>query len=47
MKHVRIQYSRDRSPWMEYMLQEGLLFKGSSTMYPKVFNEGQSVTRET
>jgi hypothetical protein len=34
---------RDRSPWMEYLIQEGLLFKGSSVMYPEMFNEGQFV----
>jgi hypothetical protein len=26
---------RDRSPWMEYLIQEGLLFKGSQLCIPK------------
>lgn len=27
--------SRDRSPWLDYMIQEGLLFKGSKLCIPK------------
>ena len=27
--------SRDRSPWIEYMIQEGLLFKGNKLCIPK------------
>ena len=26
---------RDRSPWMEYLIQDGLLFKGSQFFIPK------------
>ena len=30
-----IPVSRDRSPWTQYMLQEGLLFKGSELCIPR------------
>jgi hypothetical protein len=28
-------FLRDRSPWIDFMLQEGLLFKGSKLCIPK------------
>jgi hypothetical protein len=35
IKHVRIHVLRDRSQWAEYMIQEGLLFKGNQLCIPK------------
>jgi hypothetical protein len=38
--------SRDRSPWMDYMLQEGFV-QGQPTMHSKMFHERELVEGET
>jgi hypothetical protein len=38
---------RDRSPWIDYMIQEGLLFRGNQLCIPKLLHEGESVEGET
>jgi hypothetical protein len=38
---------RDKSQWTEYMVQEGLLFKGNHLVYSKMHHEGESAEGET
>jgi hypothetical protein len=38
---------RDSSKWAEYMIQEGLLFQRQSTVYPKLFHEGELAEGKT
>jgi hypothetical protein len=39
------QVFRDRSPWMDFMLQEGLLFKGNKLCIPK-FSMRENLLKE-
>jgi hypothetical protein len=38
---------RDISQWVEYMIQEGLLFKGNQALYSKMLHEGEFAKGET
>jgi hypothetical protein len=32
---------RDRSPWIDYMIQDGLLFRRQSTVHSELLHEGE------
>jgi hypothetical protein len=45
MKQTENLVLRDRSPWIDYMIQEGLLFRGNQLCIPK-FSMRENLLKE-